>query len=133
MALGNPICRGMRLLLADDSMIVTHVVERHFQSKGWTVDTVHDGLEALEAAQAGGYDLIFLDQMMPTMLGAEVLQSIREFDADTPIIMISALDDEATMVRCFAMGANDVLHKPIDTKDLDLRSSVHLPHPEAQA
>ena len=117
---------GVRLLVADDTVMVTRVIERHFQSMGWIVDCVHDGMEALMAARNGDYDIIFLDQFMPTMLGAEVLQTVRQTDTETPIIMISSLDDEGTVVRCLDMGANDFLHKPVDTRELEIRATVHL-------
>lgn len=106
--------------------MVTRIVERHFQAKGWDVESVHDGSDALTSAEATTYDLIVLDRFLPTMLGDEVLQALRERGDTTPVVMISGVDDEAAVVRAFELGANDFLHKPIDTQEMEARATVHL-------
>ena len=115
-----------RVLVADDSQIVARLIERHFQALGWEVATVHDGLEALDRGMKEPFDLMFLDQLMPTILGAEVLQLWREAGVDAPVIMLSGVEDEKMIIRCLELGANDFLHKPVNLKELEVRARVHL-------
>lgn len=114
------------VLVADDSQIVARLIERHFQALGWDVTAVHDGMDALDAGMTQQFDLIFLDQLMPTILGAEVLQMWREGGVVVPVIMLSGVDDEKMIVRCLELGANDFLHKPVNLKELEVRARVHL-------
>jgi DNA-binding response OmpR family regulator len=115
-----------RVLIADDSQIVARLIERHFQALGWEVTAVRDGLDALDRGMKEDFDLMFLDQLMPTMLGVEVLQLWREAGVDAPVIMLSGVDDEKMIIRCLELGANDFLHKPVNLKELEVRARVHL-------
>lgn len=115
-----------RILVADDSDLVGRVVERHFQRLGWEVVFVQDGMEALRIGLDDDFDLAFLDQLMPTILGAEVLQTWREAGVEMPTIMLSSVEDERMIIRCLELGANDFLHKPLNTRELEARARVHL-------
>lgn len=115
-----------RMLVADDSPAVTLLIERTFQTLGWDVTCVHDGLDALDEAMVGAYDLALLDHFMPTMLGAEVVQALQEANVDLPCIMLSGIDDDDTVVRYLELGAVDFLRKPFNTKELESRVKVQL-------
>ena len=116
----------MRILVADGSHAVTLVIERHFEARGFDVETTHDGLDAFELGSSGDFDLALIDHFLPTLLGAEVLQKWAEDDVDLPTIVVSSLDDESMIVRCLELGAVDFIRKPFDTSELALRADIHL-------
>ena len=115
-----------RILVADGSHAVTLVIERHFEARGFEVETTHDGLDAYELGASGDFDLALIDHFLPTLLGAEVLQKWAEDDVDLPTIVVSNLDDESMIVRCLELGAVDFIRKPFDTSEIGLRADIHL-------
>jgi DNA-binding response OmpR family regulator len=115
-----------RILIADQNPAVTLVMRRHFESAGHEVDVAHDGLDALEMGSSGIYDLAFIDHFLPTMLGAEVIQTWTENGVDLPTIIVSTLNDESMIVRCLELGAADFIRKPFNTAELDARAQIHL-------
>jgi adenylate cyclase len=104
------------ILVVDDDEGNRDVLGRRLQRLGYGVIDARDGVEALERMAAGGVDLVLLDVMMPRLDGFAVL--VRHHDdpaiRDIPVIMISALDDMASVVRCIEAGAEDYLTKPFD-------------------
>src|SRR6202022_3596981 len=77
-----------------------------------------NGVEGLRRAEAGNYDLILLDLMMPDRSGMEVLREIRERDLETPIFMITAYGSVEVAVNALKSGANDYFSKPWDNEKL---------------
>jgi adenylate cyclase len=104
------------ILVVDDDEANRDVLGRRLQRLGYGVIDARDGVEALERMAAGGVDLVLLDVMMPRLDGFAVLERHRADPAirDIPVIMISALDDMASVVRCIEAGAEDYLTKPFD-------------------
>jgi adenylate cyclase len=104
------------VLVVDDDETNRDVLGRRLQRLGYGVIDARDGVEALELMAAGGVDLVLLDVMMPRLDGFAVLERHRADPAirDIPVIMISALDDMASVVRCIEAGAEDYLTKPFD-------------------
>jgi two-component system, cell cycle response regulator len=92
------------------------------------VRAVANGLEALEALRDGLFDCVLLDVLMPGMDGYQVLEHIRREPKlrHTPVIMISALEDVDSVVRCIEMGAEDYLPKPFDPVLLRARINAGL-------
>ena len=104
------------LLIVDDNEINRDVLARQLQRQGHATAVAENGRRALEMVQAQKFDLLLLDIMMPEMNGYEVLRRLKS-DAglqDIPVIMISALDEIETVVRCIELGAEDYLPKPFD-------------------
>jgi DNA-binding response OmpR family regulator len=122
-----------KILIADRNPAVTLVIRRHFESAGHEVDVVHDGLDALEMGSTGSYDLAFIDHFLPTVLGAEVIQTWTENGVDLPTIIVSTLNDESMIVRCLELGAADFIRKPFNTSELDVRAQIHLMRAAARA
>ena len=116
------------ILVVDDDEANREVLGRRLQRLGYGVTYACDGLEALESMAAGGIDLVLLDVMMPNLDGFGVLDRHRADPAirDIPVIMISALDDMASIVRCIEAGATDYLSKPFDPVLLKARVSASL-------
>ncbi len=106
------------VLVVDDDEANRDVLGRRLQRLGYGVIEARDGIEALErlAEPDSGIDLVLLDVMMPRMDGFAVLERHRNDPAirHIPVIMISALDDMASIVRCIEAGAEDYLPKPFD-------------------
>jgi adenylate cyclase len=111
------------VLVVDDDEANRDVLGRRLQRLGYGVIDARDGVEALERMAAGGIDVVLLDVMMPRLDGFAVLERHRTDAAirDIPVIMISALDDMASLVRCIEAGAEDYLTKPFDPVLLNAR------------
>ena len=116
------------LLVVDDNEMNRDTLSRHLERQGHTVAVAENGRQALEMIQAHPFDLVLLDVMMPEMNGYQVLQRLKSDDAwrDIPVIMISALDEMDSVVRCIEMGAEDYLPKPFDPVLLRARISASL-------
>ena len=116
------------LLIVDDSEDNRDVLARRLQKQGHWAITAPGGKEALEALAKQPFDLVLLDIMMPDMDGYEVLSRIKN-DPRThriPVIMISALDEMDSVVRCIEMGAADYLPKPFNPTLLRARIGASL-------
>lgn len=111
----DPSSKG-RVLVVDDIEENRDVLRRRLLREGFAVETAPGGTNALEQLASGGFDLVLLDVLMPDMNGYDVLGRIKDDPAlrDIPVIMISALDDLASIVRCIELGAADYLPKPFD-------------------
>ena len=104
------------LLVIDDNATSRDLMRRQLERQGHTVTVAENGQQALEIMQAGTFDMVLLDLMMPGMSGYQVLQLLKSSDVyrDVPVIVISALDDLDSVVRCIRMGAEDYLLKPFN-------------------
>jgi len=104
-----------RILIVDDNFQTLELLTRIFRSHAQVV-TASDGLDALKKFNDWEYDVILLDIMLPKMDGLQVLEAIRnaETNADTPVIMISALSENEMVAKGIREGANDYITKPID-------------------
>lgn len=105
-----------RVLVVDDVEENRDVLTRRLRLEGLDVATAADGRAALDLARAGAYDLILLDILMPELDGYATLRALKA-DAGlrhVPVIMISALDELSSVVRCVEAGAEDYLPKPFE-------------------
>lgn len=113
------------LLVVDDNEMNRDVLQRRLERQGYAVETAVNGREAMEFLQRepSGVDLMLLDIMMPEMNGYEVLEQVKadEVMRHIPVIMITAVDDIDSVVRCIEMGAEDYLHKPFNPVLLQAR------------
>jgi len=112
-----------RILIVDDNASNRDLLGRQLVRAGHTVAEAENGHTALDQLDAGSFDLILLDMIMPDISGYEVLCRIKERPAvrDLPVIMISALDDMDSVIRCVEAGAVDYLLKPFDSSLLQAR------------
>jgi len=116
------------LLVVDDVEDNRAVLERRLRRQGHTVEAASGGLAALERLGKEKFDLVLLDVLMPDLDGLAVLERMKADPGlrDIPVIMISALDDVASVVRCIERGAEDHLTKPFDPVLLRARISACL-------
>lgn len=105
-----------RLLVVDDNEMNRDLLSRRLQRMGHVVHIACNGREALEALDGVAYDVVLLDIMMPEINGYEVLARMRASIAlrHIPVIMISAVEEVESVVRCIELGADDYLTKPFD-------------------
>ena len=109
-----------RILIADDEEIVIQSCLRILSDEDYDIDTVPNGIEAVEKINKVDYDMLILDIMMPKMTGMEVLQRVKETHPDMDVIMITGLNEIDTAVKAMKLGAFDYLPKPFDPEELEL-------------
>ena len=116
------------VLVVDDDAVNRLLLSRALERDGHHVRAVANGLEALQALRDEPFDCVLLDVLMPEMDGYQVLEHIRSDPRlrRTPVIMVSALEDIESVVRCIEMGADDYLPKPFDPVLLRARINAGL-------
>lgn len=108
----------MTILLVEDDERIVEFLQRGLQAEGYNVRAASDGEAGLQAAHAGGIELIILDLMLPKLDGREVCQTLRAEGMETPIMMLTALDTTEDVVRGLKFGADDYLTKPFAFDEL---------------
>ena len=115
------------ILVVDDNETNRDLLSRQVKAQGYQAVTAANGQQAMEMIKTGVYDLILLDIMMPEIDGYQVLQWIRDSSwRHIPVIVISALDEIDSVVKCIEMGAEDYLSKPFNPTLLKARLSACL-------
>lgn len=107
-----------RLLLVEDEPRVADFLARGLRAEGYTVSHAGTGPAALDLAEAGEFDCILLDVMLPGIDGREVCQRLRARRDLTPVLMVTALDALGDRVQGLRLGADDYLGKPFAFEEL---------------
>jgi two-component system OmpR family response regulator len=118
-----------RVLVVDDEPRIVGFVSRALAAEGFQVDGAQDGIQALELASTGSYELVVLDLLLPRLDGMSVLQGLMENRPDQRVLVLSALSDVETKVRCLEFGASDYLSKPFSLAELIARIRARLRQP----
>jgi adenylate cyclase len=116
------------VLVVDDDPVNRLMLSGSLERGGHQVTTAEDGSRALDLVRAGRFDVILLDVVMPGLDGYGVLEHLKA-DPDLrhiPVIMVTAVDDIDSAVRCIELGADDYLSKPIDPVLLGARINAGL-------
>ncbi|KAB8142855.1 response regulator transcription factor [Chloroflexia bacterium SDU3-3] len=113
------------ILLAEDEAALRDFVSRNLRARGFQVVEATNGLEALALWGTEQVSLLILDVMMPRMDGLEVCRRVRE-QSTVPIIVLTAMDEEADKVAAFELGADDYLTKPFGVGELLARTQAVL-------
>ena len=112
----------MKILICEDEEIMLTALEFRLRKQGFDVIIAENGKIALEKIKEDKPDLIVADIMMPFVSGLELIEFIRKDMRNTlPIIIISALEHEETVLKAFRLGATDFIAKPFKPKELVLR------------
>ena len=109
-----------KILVVDDTRNVQLMLQEYLENQGFEICLAYDGGEAMEIFHAGGIDLILLDIMMPNMDGYQFISKLRT-ESSLPVIMITAKQQEADVVRGFELGADDYITKPFRLRELLMR------------
>lgn len=110
-----------RILIAEDDRELRQLFSHVLAKNGYAVVGVSNGKEALDEIEAGYFDLIISDIMMPVMDGYEFVRSLRESENHTPVLMITAKDAFDAMQLGFMSGTDDYMVKPINVNEMILR------------
>ncbi|MGH9387024.1 MAG: response regulator transcription factor [Vicinamibacterales bacterium] len=115
-----------RILIVEDDPDIALGLEQDLRLEGYQVEAVGDGLTAIERAEAGSFDLILLDVMLPGKDGFEVCRELRRSKIQTPIILLTAKSHEAEKILGLELGADDYVTKPFSPMELRARIKAAL-------
>ena len=110
-----------RVLVVEDDPDIGRLVTLQLAELGCESRLIDDGVSALAEAQAGRYDLVILDIMLPRMDGLQICRRLREHERYTPILMLTAKSSEIDRVLGLELGADDYLTKPFSMLELAAR------------
>jgi len=119
----------VKLLIVDDNLINQKFLYYSLK-KYFDIESVNNGLEAVDLLETQDFDIVLMDLTMPVMDGADATWQIRESarsrNKHIPIIFVTTNDFEHERVRCMESGADDYLIKPVDTEELLKAIDFHL-------
>lgn len=108
----------MKILVVDDEVKLADALGELFKRNKFITDVVYDGEDGYFYAKNGDYDVIILDVLMPKMDGFEVVRLLRQEKINTPVLMLTALDEVSSRVKGLDCGADDYLTKPFASEEL---------------
>jgi DNA-binding response OmpR family regulator len=114
------------VLIIEDNPTMVRALEDNFTMKGYIVKTAIDGEAGLKEALKGQADLIILDIMLPKVNGFEICSQVRGKGINTPVIMLTAKDQEQDIIMGLELGADDYVTKPFSIKQLLARAEALL-------
>ena len=115
----------MKILLVDDDVVLVDLLRFLFKREHFQVLTAYDGEAGWREFLTKAPDIVLLDLKMPKRSGIEVLKKIR-LQSEVPIIVLSALTDQDTIVEILGMGADDYIQKPFEPRELVARVKARL-------
>lgn len=108
----------MRVLLVEDDSSTAKSIELMLKNENFIVDSTDLGEDGLEIGKLYDYDIILLDLMLPDIDGYEVLRRLRDARVETPILILSGLNELDNKIKGLGFGADDYLTKPFDKREL---------------
>jgi two-component system, OmpR family, response regulator len=111
----------MRLLVIEDDADIAAFLAKSLREAGNTVDVAHDGDTGFNLADAGGYDVLIVDRMLPKRDGLSIIQALRAKPDRTPVLILSALAQVDDRVKGLRAGGDDYLTKPFAFSELIAR------------
>ncbi len=115
-----------KILVVDDEPNIVDILRFNLQREGYEVLAAYDGQEGLDKARSEGPDLILLDVMLPEKDGFQVCEELRKTDRLTPIIMLTAREEERDRVMGLELGADDYVVKPFSVRELLARVRTNI-------
>jgi two-component system response regulator VicR len=115
-----------KILVVDDESNIVDILRFNLQREGYEVLAAYDGQEGLDKARSEGPDLILLDVMLPEKDGFQVCEELRKTDRLTPIIMLTAREEERDRVMGLELGADDYVVKPFSVRELLARVRTNI-------
>lgn len=110
-----------KVLVVDDEISIVTLLKYNLEKENYEVTTVDDGQDALKQGLTNNYDFIILDLMLPSLNGIEVVKKLRQEKIETPILILTAKDDEYDKVIGLELGADDYLTKPFSPREVIAR------------
>lgn len=119
----------MRILLVEDEPTIASFLKKRLEEKSFVVDHTDDGAQGSFLGRTNEYDLVLLDNMLPSKMGLDVIKELRSRGKQVPILMISVRGDVETKVDLLNAGADDYLPKPFSFDELMARIGALLRRP----
>jgi len=107
-----------KILIIEDDRAILKAVEANLVGEGYEVETAMDGMTGLERASDPSQDLILLDLMLPKLPGEEICRRLRQNGITTPILFLTAKNEEEQRIAGFELGADDYVAKPFSIREL---------------
>lgn len=123
----------MKLLVIEDDRDAVDYLVKAFREAGHVADSATDGLQGYAMAEAGGYDVLIVDRMLPKLDGLSLIRSLREQKVETPVLILSALGQVDDRVKGLRAGGDDYLPKPYAFSELLARAEVLARRPSGGA
>lgn len=123
---------SQKILVVDDEQSIVTLLQFNLEQAGYSVVVALDGKEALEIAKKEKPDLMVLDLMLPELNGLEVCKELRQAKINTPILMLTAKDDELDKIIGLELGADDYLTKPFSPREVVARVKAILRRSQVQ-
>ena len=114
------------ILLIDDEPYILQFITRALVSHGFSVESAVDGEHGIALANSGHFALVVLDLRLPGISGISALRAIKATRAEQPVLVLSAMSDVESKVRCLELGANDYMTKPFALAELLARVRARL-------
>ena len=112
----------MKILIAEDEALMLAALQKNLEDDGYEVIATADGQAAIEKYKSDKPDLIITDILMPYTSGLELIGVVKsDTSINTPVIVLSAMGQEATVMEAFNLGADDFITKPFNPSELTLR------------
>lgn len=122
-----------KILIVEDEKNIVDILSFNLSREGYETVRAYDGQSGLEKARSENPDLILLDLMLPRMNGFDVCRAVRERDRFTPIIMLTAREEESDKVLGLDLGADDYITKPFAMRELLARVKANIRRTEVLA
>ena len=115
-----------KILLIEDDMSINKILAYELRKKGYEVDSLFDGKEAVKTILENDYDLVLVDWMLPYKDGVSIIQEVRQNDYVKPLILLTARSEQEDIIKGLEAGADDYLTKPFQSAVLIARIEAHL-------
>lgn len=115
-----------RVLVVDDEESIDILLSYNLEKDGYEVVTANDGKDGYELAMSQAFDFIILDLMLPSMDGMDICKRLRQEKNETPILMLTAKDDELEKIIGLELGADDYMTKPFSPREVLARMKAIL-------
>lgn len=114
-----------KILIIEDDINIAELERDYLEIDGFDVQIIRNGVEGLNAALSGEFELVIIDLMLPGIDGFEICKTIRE-SMEIPLIIVSAKDEDIDKIRGLGLGADDYMTKPFSPSELVARVKNHL-------
>ena len=115
-----------KLLIVEDDKNISFIISENAKIEGYECDVSYDGEQGLKKALANAYDLIILDLMLPKIEGFDICRQIRREKISTPVIILTAREEEVDKIMGLELGADDYVTKPFKIKELFARIKANI-------
>jgi CheY-like chemotaxis protein len=109
---------NLRIAIVDDDIVIQEFIKTAFSDANYEIDIYDNGQEYIRSGKEAVYDLIFLDLMMPVMDGFETLRAMAARGVRKPVIVLSALSKQETVIKALQLGVSSYLIKPLKLEDI---------------